>query len=250
MIEVVRAAKALGGRPVLTGVDLAVPAGAAVALFGPNGAGKSTLLRVLAGLIRLDAGEARVMGHVPHLAPAPVRRRLGWLAHRPFLYDSLSGEENLQFWARVYGLGDASRRIRQLLARFGLLLFAGDPVRTYSRGMVQRLALARVLLHDPEVLLLDEPFTGLDPGGVRVVAEVLAELKARGRTLLVVSHRADEVAPLADRFVVLARGRVQAELAGQASAASDGQALSARIEKLLAAATSPAPGGGGGGPRA
>ena len=243
MIEVFGAVKALGGRPVLTGVDLTVRAGSAVALFGPNGAGKSTLLRVLAGLTRLDAGEARVMGHRPHTAPAWVRRRMGWLAHRPFLYDSLSGEENLRFWARVYGLKDARRRVRELLARTGLLLFAADPVRTYSRGMVQRLAIARVLLHDPEVLLLDEPFTGLDSGGVRLVGEMLAELKSRGRTMLIVSHRPDEVLHLADRFAVLARGRVRAEFSGPGSDGADAGAVLARIEEVLHAAGGLAAGG-------
>lgn len=211
MIDIRGLVKVLGGRPVLDGVDLAVRRGECAVLVGPNGAGKSTLLRLVAGLARPDRGEVRVEGAPAHRLPASVRRRMGYLAHEPHLYEHLTAEENLHFWARIFGVAAPRRRIRELLGRFGLLLFAHDPVRTYSRGMVQRLALARVLLHDPELLLLDEPFSGLDRAGVQLMGEVLGELKAAGRTLLLVSHRPDEVAAVADRFVMLEAGRIRGQ---------------------------------------
>ena len=231
MIEVRSLTKVLGGRPVLNGVDLAVSRGQCAVLVGPNGAGKSTLLHLVAGLSRPDRGQVLVGGAPAHRLPAAVRRRMGLLAHQPHLYEDLTGEENLRFWARIFGVTGAGRRIRELLGRFGLLLFAHDPVRTYSRGMVQRLALARVLLHDPEVLLLDEPFTGLDRAGVRLLTEVLRELKGAGRTLLLVSHRPDEVAEVADRFVLLAAGRILGERA--CAPGGDGAAVVEELYRLM-----------------
>ncbi|MBE3598980.1 MAG: ABC transporter ATP-binding protein [Limnochordaceae bacterium] len=166
-----------------------------------------------------------------------MRRRVGILGHQPFLYDYLSAEENLRFWGRVYGVADVSRRIESLLRRLGLWVFASDPVRTYSRGMIQRLAIARALLHEPELYLLDEPFSGLDRPGVRLLVEILQELRQTGRTLLVVSHRPDEVAAVCSRFVVLARGRVVAEVPKEAAGADTGpdwvQSLEALVDQAL-----------------
>ncbi|HEY8498497.1 MAG TPA: heme ABC exporter ATP-binding protein CcmA [Limnochordales bacterium] len=244
MIRAEGVVKEFAGRPVLDGVDLTVEAGEAVALFGPNGAGKSTLVRALAGLTRIDRGRILIAGTPIERATPELRRRMGLLAHQGFLYDSLSGEENLRFWARLYGVPDARTRIAALLRRMGLWAFAGDPVRTYSRGMVQRLALARVLLHDPEIYLLDEPFTGLDRAGVQLLREILEELVARRRTLLVVSHRPDEVVGICRRFYVLAGGRIRHELGPVPEAAApDGLALARSLEQLLERAAG-APGGG------
>ena len=230
VIEARGLTKVLGGRPVLDGVDLEVRRGECAVLVGPNGAGKTTLLHLVAGLARPDGGQVRVAGVPAHRLPAALRRRMGLLAHQPYLYEHLTAEENLRFWARIFGVRGARQRIRELLGRFGLLLFAHDPVRAYSRGMVQRLALARVLLHDPDLLLLDEPFSGLDRAGVQLLREVLRELKGAGRTLLLVSHRPDEVAELADRFVVLAAGRIRGERAG--APGGDGAALMEELDRL------------------
>ncbi|MEW6045225.1 MAG: heme ABC exporter ATP-binding protein CcmA [Bacillota bacterium] len=239
MIRAEGVVKEFGGRPVLNGVGLEVRPGEAVALFGPNGAGKSTLLRVLAGLTRADRGEVLIDGTPVLDAPPELRRRIGLLAHQSYLYDNLSGEENLRFWARIYGVRDASVRIAALLKRVGLWAFAGDPVRTYSRGMVQRLSLARVALHDPELYLLDEPFTGLDRAGVRLLREMLAEFRDRGRTLLVISHRPDEVAGICERFCVLVAGRIRYDLTPAPPAGLDGSSVVRQLEELIDRAAAP-----------
>ncbi|MGH2525079.1 MAG: heme ABC exporter ATP-binding protein CcmA, partial [Anaerolineales bacterium] len=155
--------KKFGFQTVLRGLDLEIAEGEFVAVLGPNGAGKTTLLRILAGLSRPTFGEVSVGGYrLPQQAGA-VRRRLGVVSHQPLLYADLSAEENLRFYARLYGLRDSSARIARVLTLVGLSVRRRDLVRTFSRGMQQRLAIARAILHDPEVMLFDEPHTGLDP---------------------------------------------------------------------------------------
>ncbi|WP_324668405.1 heme ABC exporter ATP-binding protein CcmA [Geochorda subterranea] len=244
MIQAEGVVKSFGGRPVLAGLDLTVESGEAVALFGPNGAGKSTLVRALAGLIRIDRGRILIAGVPVDRTSPELRRRIGLLAHQGFLYDNLSAEENLHFWARLYGVPDRGARIQSLLRRVGLWAFASDPVRTYSRGMIQRLALARVLLHEPELYLLDEPFTGLDRAGVRLLREILAELVAARRTVVVVSHRPDEVVGICQRFCVLTSGRIRHELRPpEVDRAVDGAALVRSLEELVEQASAPDVGG-------
>src|SRR5581483_1441405 len=150
-----------GEREALAGVSATVPAGATLVVFGPNGAGKSTLLRVLATLLRPHGGEARVLGAVLPEDGWKVRARVGFLAHEPLLYRDLTGRQNLRYHARLFGVGD--ERVEELLAAVGLERRADEPLRSLSRGMVQRLAACRAVLHDPDVLLLDEPRANLDP---------------------------------------------------------------------------------------
>ncbi len=202
----------------LAGVTLEVPAGAGLLLLGENGAGKSTLLRVAAGIARPTRGRALVFGESP--ARPAGRSRLGYLGHRGFLHDHLTARENLLLQGGLHGLprDEAARRADRLLERIGLARAAHRPVRGFSRGMVQRLALARTLLHGPDLLLLDEPFTGLDPRGRALLVEWLAEERAAGRALVVVTHRPEPVLPLVDRVAILRRGRVA--LAGPAGARS------------------------------
>lgn len=170
-----------GERAALDGVSLTVPAGATLVVFGPNGAGKSTLLRVLATLLRPHGGVVEVLGEaLPDRAWA-VRGRVGLLGHEPLLYRDLSARENLRFHARLHGVGFG--RAEELLERVGLAARAGDPVHSYSRGMVQRAAVCRALLHDPPLLLLDEPTANLDPAATEDVAPLLA-----GRTRVITSH--------------------------------------------------------------
>jgi len=212
MIWVRRLVKRFGLRAVLRGVDLEVQAGEFVALLGPNGAGKTTLLRILATLSRPNHGEVRLAGYrLPGQAPA-ARRLLGLVSHQPLLYGDLSAEQNLHFYARLYGLPQAQDRIAQLLARVGLTARRRDPVRTFSRGMQQRLAIARALLHDPRILLLDEPYTGLDQDAAARLDDLLRRIAAEGRTVLMASHNLPRVAALASRFVILARGRIAASV--------------------------------------
>ncbi len=203
----------------LAGLSLAVPRGGGLLLLGENGAGKSTLLRVAAGIARPTAGRVLVFGRSPGVAEG--RRRLGYLGHRGFLHDHLTARENMLLHAGLYGLSpaEAGARADELLARVGLERAAQRPVRGFSRGMVQRLALARTLLHGPSLLLLDEPFTGLDPRGRELLVEWLAEERRAGRALVLVTHRPEPVLPLVDRVVVLRRGRVLLEgAAGERSA--------------------------------
>jgi heme exporter protein A len=180
-IELEGLARAYGERVALAGVTLSLPPGRTLVVFGPNGAGKSTLLRVLATLLRPTEGVARVLGcALPDEAWA-VRGRIGFLGHEPLLYRELTGRENLRFQARLFGVDD--ERAEELLARLKLERRADDPVRTLSRGTVQRLAVARAVLHDPELLLLDEPRANLDPAASELVEPLLA-----GRTRVITSH--------------------------------------------------------------
>jgi heme exporter protein A len=198
--------KVYGRQRALAGVDLTLRAGEATALLGPNGAGKSTLVGILATLVSPSTGEVRYRG-APDGEDA-LRGAIGVIAHESHCYGDLTGRENLTFFARLYGVPDALAAADRLLARVGLTDAAGRTARTYSRGMLQRLAVARALVHQPRLLLADEPFTGLDRAGVALLGELLAEERARGAILVVVTHDFDAVAPLIDRVIVLARGRV------------------------------------------
>ena len=180
-IELADLGRAYGERVALSGVSLAVEEGETLAVFGANGAGKTTLLRILATLLRPHRGEARVLGRALPDEGWAVRGRVGLLGHDPLLYRDLSARENLRFHARLHGVG--FDRVESLLEAVGLLGRADDPVYTFSRGMVQRTAVCRALLHSPALLLLDEPFAGLDPGATAVVSPLLT-----GVTRVVISH--------------------------------------------------------------
>src|SRR5258708_3593369 len=184
MIETRSLKKSFGLRPVLRGVDLEVAPGECLALMGPNGAGKTTLLRILATLSKPSAGAVIVAGLPLPAAAGQVRRRLGVVAHQTLLYSDLTAEENLQFYARLYGLADARPRIAAVLEQVGLAHRRHDLVRTFSRGMQQRLAIARALLHDPEVLMFDEPDTGLHPQAADMPAQVRVPARRTDRTPL------------------------------------------------------------------
>jgi heme exporter protein A len=186
-----------GEREALSGVSLSLPRGRSLVVFGPNGSGKTTLLRLLAGLLRPHAGSMCVLGsELPQHAWA-VRGRIGLLAHEPLLYRDLSAQENLAFHARLHGV--PIERAEQLLAVLGLQDRCREPLRTLSRGMVQRVAVARTVLHDPELLLLDEPRANLDPAAAEIVEPLLAATAARTRVLT--SH--DPASGLAEADLVL-----------------------------------------------
>jgi heme exporter protein A len=198
--------QAYGRQAALRGIDLSLCLGEALAL--PNGAGKSTLLRVLSSLERPTRGEVRWRGEE---ASASTRRDIGLVAHESLCYGDLSGRENLRFFAGLYDLHEAAARVEAMLRRVELIEAADRPARTYSRGMLQRISVARALLHAPSLLLLDEPFTGLDRKGAALLTQLLAEEKARGAAILIVSHDLPAIAPLVDRVLVLARGKVRRE---------------------------------------
>jgi heme exporter protein A len=200
-----------GERVALAGVTLSLPAGSTLVVFGPNGAGKSTLLRVLATLLRPHAGSARVLGCALPQDGWRLRGRVGLLGHEPLVYRDLTGRENLRFHARLHGVRAA--RVEELLAHVGLLRRADDKVHTYSRGMVQRLSVARTVLHDPELLLLDEPRANLDPAAVELVEPLIGA--ARGRTRVVTSH--DPTGGLAEADLALGLRAGRAELLAPAA---------------------------------
>ena len=212
IISVRKLVKRFALKPVLKGVDFSVEAGEFVALLGPNGAGKTTFLRILASLSRPSLGSVTIAGYALPNQAASVRRRLGVVSHQPLLYGDLTAEENLQFYARMYGLNQAAARILEVLELVGLSARRKDLVRTFSRGMQQRLAIGRAVLPDPEVMLFDEPHTGLDQDACQMLDAVLREVAARGRTVVMTTHDLARVADLASRFDVLSRGVITASV--------------------------------------
>jgi heme exporter protein A len=206
MIEVRKLVKRFGLKAVLRGVDLTVEQGEFVALLGPNGAGKTTLLRILATLSRPTLGQVQIAGFELPKQAAAIRRRLGVVSHQPLLYGDLTAEENLLFYGRMYYLDNLRTRINEVLDLVDLSARRGDLVRQYSRGMQQRLAIGRAILHQPEVLLFDEPHTGLDQDSAAMLDGVLKEIAARGRTVVMTSHDLSRAADLATRIDILSRG--------------------------------------------
>ena len=207
-IEVRKLTKAFGHQTALRGVDLNVDEGEFLALFGPNGAGKTTLIRIVASLTGPTAGTVRVRGEDLGKAGTSLRKHIGLISHNPLLYGDLTPDENLRFFARMYDLPDAAARIDTVLDQVGLAARRRDPVRTFSRGMVQRLAIARAILHDPAIMLLDEPYTGLDLQAADMLREVLEELAASNRTVILTTHNLEQGLEMCDRAAILNRGRV------------------------------------------
>jgi heme exporter protein A len=209
-VEVSGLGKRYGQHRALAGVELSLGAGEVCALLGPNGAGKSTLVGILSTLVRQTAGEVRYLDGAAVRAPDDrLRAEIGLLAHASLCYGELSAEENLIFFAGLYGIADPAARAATLLDEVGLERRArAQPARTYSRGMLQRLALARALLARPSLLLLDEPFTGLDRDGAQALGHRLGRAKADGAIVLVVTHDLEAIAGVTDHVVVLRGGKV------------------------------------------
>ncbi|HEX9427284.1 MAG TPA: ABC transporter ATP-binding protein [Candidatus Polarisedimenticolia bacterium] len=206
--------KRYGAASALHALDLEIAAGEWVALLGPNGAGKTTLLRLCALLSRPTSGALFIHGEEPRAADrTALLRRIGLLSHQSFLYDHLTGFENLLFYGRLYGLRRPEQAARDALEAAGLARRGDDLARGYSRGLLQRLAIARTMLHAPDLLLLDEPFTGLDQEATEMLVARLAGLRATGVTALLVSHDFGAIPSLADRILVLASGRLAVDRA-------------------------------------
>jgi heme ABC exporter ATP-binding subunit CcmA len=222
MITVENLTKQFGAKPVLRGIDFHVKPGEFVALLGPNGAGKTTFLRILASLTRPNQGDVTIDGYCLSNQAAAVRRRLGVVLHKPLLYGELTAEENLRFYGRMYAILDIEARIDEILELVGLSRRRRDLVRTFSRGMQQRLSIGRALLHDPPVMLLDEPHTGLDQDASVMFDSVLEQVARRGHTVMMTSHDLIRAAKLADRFDILAGGKI---VASQRSSDTEAEAL-------------------------
>ena len=200
--------KAYGYRAVLKKLDFSVERGEFVALLGPNGSGKSTLLRLLAGLSQPTAGSITIGGWSLPAEAAAVRAQLGMVGHQPLLYTALTARQNLRFFGQLYNLALTDDDINERLRRVGLRKFADQPVRTYSRGMQQRLSIARALLNGPDVLLFDEPYTGLDQDAAALLDGLLQTAHTDERTIIMSTHQLDRAARLASRIVILARGQI------------------------------------------
>lgn len=238
MVQARGLGKAFEGRRALVGVDLEIHAAEAVAVLGPNGAGKTTLLRLVAQLSRPTTGSLRVGGLDATTHGPAIRQTVGFLSHHPLLYDDLTARQNLHFYARLYGVSGARRRVDELLARVGLQIRRDDLVRTYSQGMRQRLAIARALLHEPAILLLDEPFSGLDLDAAQLLEELICEVTGRGCTLLLSTHDLPRALDLCRRAVILRRGRVRADLCIEGLTPAE---LAAVYEELAGSGPRPAP---------
>ena len=210
VIEVENLTKVYGLRPALKSVSFSVACGEFVALLGPNGSGKSTLLRLMSGLSRPTAGIIRLGGWVMPGQAMSVRAQIGLVSHKPLLYPNLSARENLDFFARLYSIGKAERdgRIRDLLGQLGLQQRADSLARTLSRGMQQRLGIARALLHQPQILFFDEPYTGLDQAAGDQLDALLQLAQQQNRTIIISTHQLRRLPHFAERAFVLSRGGI------------------------------------------
>ncbi|MBM4256050.1 MAG: heme ABC exporter ATP-binding protein CcmA [Deltaproteobacteria bacterium] len=206
VLEAENLSKTFAWVPVLRNVSCRIAQGESVAIFGPNGAGKTTFLRLLATLLTPSSGTLRLFEHAAD--DLVVRRKLGFLGHDSFLYPDLTPVENLTFYGKAYGLSDVRSRIASVLQFVGLQDWGDTPVRTFSRGMEQRAALARALLHEPELLLFDEPYTGLDARGIATLQTTLTQTKAQGKTVVFTTHDFALGLDLCDRALIFSHGRL------------------------------------------
>jgi ABC-2 type transport system ATP-binding protein len=207
-IRIENVTKTLGNRLVLKGVTFDVWVGDIFGYLGPNGAGKTTTIRILLGLLQADSGRLDIMGQ--DISKSETRKRVGFALDPDGLYDNMTAEENLEFYARIYGVSNAGERIGHLLGAVGLRDRAKYRLGTYSKGMRQRLALARAMTHDPAVLVLDEPTAGVDPSGQIEVRQIMLDLaRKEGRTVFLSSHNLDEVQRICNRIALIDRGEIR-----------------------------------------
>jgi heme ABC exporter ATP-binding subunit CcmA len=207
-IEVQGLTKSFGNHLALKGLELRVSEGEFLVIFGPNGSGKTTLIKVLASLMKPSSGRVRVAGFDLQNSPVPIRRKIGLVGHQPFLYDDLTAFENLKFCGRMYDVPNLEERIHEVITTVGLTSRLHHQVRTLSRGMQQRLSIARAVLHRPSVMLLDEPETGLDQYATAMLKEVLDALSAEAGTVVMTTHRLEYGFEMGNQVAILAGGRI------------------------------------------
>jgi heme exporter protein A len=209
VVEARKLRKSIDDRTILRDINLRISAGEYVALLGANGAGKSTLLRVISTLTTATSGEFCLFGKkVTSTNSVAARARIGMIGHQSMLYRDLSACENLEFYAKLYGIKDAAARAKKLLDIVGLIDRANDPVKSFSRGMQQRVAIARALVHNPELILADEPFAGLDAPSTHALELLLSDLSSAGKTIILVNHDIEQTLRLAERVIVLRKGTI------------------------------------------
>jgi heme exporter protein A len=208
MIKIRKLVKTFGHRVVLRSVDLTISEGDFVTLLGANGAGKTTLLHLVANLSKPTAGDIFINNYRLADSANQLRRFIGLVSHKTLLYDDLTANQNLRFYARMYDVPDATDRIETVLNQVGLWGRQNDPVRTYSRGMQQRLAIARAILHNPPILLLDEPDTGLDQHAADMLNELLTAVGVSQRTILMTTHNWERGLSMGNRITILGKGKI------------------------------------------
>lgn len=208
MIEIKKLTKQADNKLILRGIDLSIKKGETIAILGPNGAGKSTLLKVLATLIKPTSGVVKVNGLDLKKNHVEIKKILGYLPHSSLLYDHYSPLENLVFFGNLYGVKNVEKRAIELVKDVGLSFFLNEPVKNFSRGMIQRIAIARAIVHDPEILLLDEPHTGLDQGAISILNNVILSMKEKGTTTLMVTHDFKQAAEICDRIIIVKSGKI------------------------------------------
>lgn len=231
MIKIEGLVKNYNTNPVLRGINLHIQPGEFVTLVGPNGAGKTTLLRIVATLLTPSAGQVTIGGwSIPDQA-YQVRKHIGLVSHHALLYGDLSAAENLEFFARLYQLDNQNERVSIALDTVGLAARRRDPVRSFSRGMVQRLTIARATLHGPDVLLLDEPYTGLDQDASALLDDLLHQESGKGRTILMITHDLARGLHLCHRIAILSRGKIAREIERDAMKSNDFLSLYAEVTR-------------------
>ncbi|PLR98211.1 heme ABC exporter ATP-binding protein CcmA [Bacillus sp. T33-2] len=208
MLELKSLTKVLGDKLILRNVTLSLERGETLAVIGPNGAGKSTFFKCTVGLLQPTSGEILLDGEQVKKNSPAVKQKIGFLGHESFLYNTLTPMENLKFYGKLYKIKEIDRKANELLKEVGLHLFRDMPIRSFSRGMMQRLAIARVLLAEPEILMLDEPHTGLDQDAVALLNRIIKEKQLSGTSILIISHDFEQVYALADRVAILSKGKI------------------------------------------
>jgi heme exporter protein A len=208
LIDIKKLTKQADNKLILRGIDLSIKKGETVAILGPNGAGKSTLLKVLATLIKPSSGLVKINGLDLKKDHIEIKKILGYLPHSSLLYDHYSPLENLVFFGNIYGVKNIEEKAIQLVKEVGLSFFLNEPVKNFSRGMIQRIAIARAIVHDPEILLLDEPHTGLDQGAITILNNVILSMKDKGATTLMVTHDFKQAADICDRIIIVKNGKI------------------------------------------
>jgi heme exporter protein A len=231
IVEASELTRAFGSRKAVAGLTFSLAPGDCLAVFGPNGAGKTTLLRLLAGLLKPTSGSARLAG-IPLPGGTLARSRVGLISHHTMLYEALSARENVSFAARLYGIRDPRSRVDDALRRMSMTERAEAPVRLLSRGMQQRVSIARAMVHSPQVILADEPYSGLDDSGARALTALLGELRSAGTTIVIVTHNLAEGLSLATHAAVMQRGEF---IRYEASARIDPASYAATYRDAVAA---------------
>lgn len=200
--------KKIGSKTILREINLNIAKGEFVTVFGPNGAGKTTLLKILSMLMKPSSGSLFINGSNAKEESTKTRGQIGVISHQTFLYDNLTAYENLEFYGRMYGVENLKERIFDVLNEVGLEFSLNDPVRTFSRGMQQRLAIARATIHQPEILFLDEPYTGLDQQAIEILNSVLGKLSIKDRTVFMITHNFEQGLDLSDKVLIISKGRI------------------------------------------